>query len=149
MRHVKLSSIAAAIKLALMVVSKSHIMESLDDELSIKPRTPRQLFATWRRTTEAAIIMHDMRQHQLGLCPICKGTLGVSPHLDHIKPLAKLSTDESHLITALDNLVLLCESCNKRKGARLFNLHPGDVPHLSDLLTSTKKSTKKKDSQRD
>jgi 5-methylcytosine-specific restriction endonuclease McrA len=42
-------------------------------------------------------------------CPYCGGPLGVSPHADHIHPVAKGG------LSTLQNMVYICASCNSKK----------------------------------
>jgi 5-methylcytosine-specific restriction endonuclease McrA len=42
-------------------------------------------------------------------CPYCGGSLGISPHADHIHPVAKGG------LSTLQNMVYICVSCNNKK----------------------------------
>jgi 5-methylcytosine-specific restriction endonuclease McrA len=102
-----------------------------DDDISIKPKTGRQLFSNWKKTTEASHIIRDMINHQLGLCPCCKTSLGGIYHIDHIFPISKLTPDTMYLATHHSNLVALCPSCNLKKSDRVYLIkEAGDIPDL-------------------
>lgn len=116
-----------------------------DDDISIKPKSGRQLFSNWKKSTEASHIIRDMINHQLGMCPCCKTHLGSTYHIDHIFPLSKLTPETMHLATHYSNLVVLCPSCNLKKSDRVYMIQQaGDIPDLDSTPLDQPSSTKKK-----
>lgn len=64
---------------------------------------------------------------QNGKCVYCMVDIGLSPHLDHIVPLAKGGSHTD------DNVQLLCKSCNLSKGAKM---HDEFIEYRKLLATS-------------
>lgn len=100
-----------------------------EESITNKARTPRQLFGNWRRSTEGTMIIAQLLRETLYLCPRCKANLRDTGYeVDHIKPLALLNKDEYHLITNVNNLVVLCPTCNKKKGKKYSTpAYHGDI----------------------
>lgn len=56
--------------------------------------------------------IHALFVIQQGKCYWCRKAYGRKPHLDHVFPIAKGGTHTK------DNVVLSCQNCNLRKGAK-------------------------------
>jgi len=61
-------------------------------------------------------IIAAFRLRQWGFCPACLAVLPERPDVDHIKAKAKGGGNEA------ENKQLLCPNCNRRRGAKSFNL---------------------------
>lgn len=117
-----------------------------EEDISISPKSGRQLFSNWKKSMEGQMVISDMLRHQLGLCAICKLPLNGKYMVDHIFPLSKLTPDTMWMATHHSNLCLLCPPCNLKKGDKVYMIKvAGDVPDLlSDPLPEDKKTRKKR-----
>lgn len=69
------------------------------------------------------------------ICPYCGGSLGTTPHADHIYPISKGGR------SVPENMVFTCSSCNGRKSdltlsnfIRAFRLNRDDIEHRLEQL---------------
>lgn len=76
-------------------------------------RRPRLNASLWQKLRFATLLKHN------GRCAICGVTAkqGYEMHVDHIKPVSKFP----ELAMQEENLQVLCQSCNARKGTKLIN----------------------------
>jgi hypothetical protein len=89
----------------------------------------RQLYNRWIKTIEGRIIKRIKVGEQLGLCPHCLSPLGTDYELDHILPISQGGHP-----TSIDNLIVICRSCNRQKGKRSIDttVYSGDsIPKSS------------------
>jgi 5-methylcytosine-specific restriction endonuclease McrA len=104
----------------------------IEDDIEPKAKTARQIFGNWKKTNEASLVIRDMINHQLGLCPYCKSSLGAKYHIDHMMPLSKLTPDTMHLATHPSNLLVVCPPCNLKKKDKIYMIkQEGDIPDIS------------------
>jgi 5-methylcytosine-specific restriction endonuclease McrA len=121
-------------------------MYTEEEDISTKPKSGRQLFANWKKSTEGQFLIKQMIDQQLGMCPSCFTHLGSTYMVDHIFPIAKLTPDTMWMATHHSNLIVLCPSCNLKKKDKVYMIkQAGDIPRIGiDQPMAEPKKTRKK-----
>ena len=87
----------------------------IDDELSVKERTPRQRYASWAASNAGLEARAHMYRRQLSMCLCCAQPIASLAHaeIDHYIPI-KDGCDPLNE----SNMYIICKSCNRKKGPR-------------------------------
>lgn len=83
--------------------------------------TYRQLFGYFKRSYEGMEVKSTLYREQLFMCCSCKKGFPINKlELHHLKPV-KILEEEGDLrnLTHINNLVLLCRSCNARQSSKI------------------------------
>lgn len=79
-------------------------------------RTPREIFASWKRSKVAQEVIRDKKRQQLWMCPSCMKELPNDYHISHLVPIVQLESNDERIFHH-DNIVLLCPKCNLKQGS--------------------------------
>lgn len=92
-----------------------HYSNCLSDDLTVKVRTPRQVYAAWARSTLGLEARATMYRRQLGICLCCTKAVPLAQcEIDHYISLTQPGVnpvDEA-------NMYVVCKGCNRKKGPR-------------------------------
>ena len=82
----------------------------------MKSRSYRQIFGSFRNSTNGKLTKEILYRQQLGFCCSCKQPFEMRQlELHHLEPVKKLEQlGDLAALTDIRNLVLLCKSCNCR-----------------------------------
>ena len=86
---------------------------------SSKKRTPRQTFASFKRSRAGLETIKSLLRNQLYMCPSCYANLDDGYHVHHLEPISSITDPEDPRIFSESNLVLLCPKCNLKQGNKV------------------------------
>lgn len=86
-------------------------------------QTYRQLFGRFRRSESGKMAKSILFKNQLGLCCGCKKAVSIGNlEIHHLVPVKELEKNlDIANLTNINNLVLLCRSCNASQGCKIDN----------------------------
>ena len=89
--------------------------------MSKKQNKYRKLFNNWKKSNVGKTGIDFLKKKQRFMCPNCFNSLNNGYHVHHLIPISKLEEQTKFLAIDLNNLVLLCSSCNLKQGNKIDN----------------------------
>ena len=84
-------------------------------------RSYREIFGQFKRSNAGKETKSYLYRKQLMMCPSCMKGFPINKlDIHHLIPVSKFEPeDKLHLLTNINNLVLLCRSCNSKQSNKV------------------------------